>query len=634
VTAIGVPLLLVLACTGAGAPVLAVFGLWRDKTQAERLAWAFALGLGVVGWLVFPLGVAGHLGTMPLLTLCAVCALGNLLLLQPAVPFEGEALGTIGRILVALLCLIALFDGLEALAPPTDADSLAYHFALPKLFLTSGRIDFVPRAVDGAVPLLLHMTYLVALALGGETAMTVWTGLSGWAAAALLFVLARRFMPLDWSLALVVVFLTTPAMIYGAGSGQVEARLAVFALAAVFLIADSWRDGRLATVALAALAAGFYAGSKITGLIFLASCGLVMVIHRQWFSRGTVFALVATLAAGQWYLWNYLHTGDPVFPMLHLWFGWDNPPLWPADQSAYFRGADLNNRIGVPRTLFWLFSYPVKATFDDLMQFESGRTGLGPLALLLIPFAITGVWVFRRRLRSSRLMPVVAVVGLYYVLWFFLGGSQKVRHLLPVYPAVLLCAVYAARLAVGRFGAGRPLMAALVLTLAVQLGAHGLFSKAFAARILNGTGRDAFVARMVPDAAPVKWINENLDQSDRLLLFSRHFLYLLDIPYFYAKSQYQRLIDTRETTRDAKVFLSQIQGQGITYVLGIEWPLAQRDRSPPFLLSELRNAGCLAPTRRFAVARYASRTLPTLISGSEKYELFRIVSKDCEITSP
>ena len=80
--------------------------------------------------------------------------------------------------LLAMLAFVLACDLCEGLAPPADADSLAYHFALPKQFLSAGHLQFVPRAVDGAVPLLPQMTYLVALGLGGERAMTLWTMVS------------------------------------------------------------------------------------------------------------------------------------------------------------------------------------------------------------------------------------------------------------------------------------------------------------------------------------------------------------------------------------------------------------------------------------------------------------------------
>jgi hypothetical protein len=40
--------------------------------------------------------------------------------------------------LMAVFVLILLYDVLERITPPTDADTLTYNFALPKLFLKWG----------------------------------------------------------------------------------------------------------------------------------------------------------------------------------------------------------------------------------------------------------------------------------------------------------------------------------------------------------------------------------------------------------------------------------------------------------------------------------------------------------------
>ena len=50
----------------------------------------------------------------------------------------------------------------------------------------------------------------------------------------MLFVLCRRHLGFNWSLAVTLIFLTTPAVIYGGGSGQVETRIALFVMVAAW----------------------------------------------------------------------------------------------------------------------------------------------------------------------------------------------------------------------------------------------------------------------------------------------------------------------------------------------------------------------------------------------------------------
>jgi hypothetical protein len=84
-TALGTVLLLVAACLGAGAAVLACVRVLGDFDRGEAVAWSFAAGFGVIGWLVFFAAALGHTAWAELLVLCLVAAAG-MILLRPAAP--------------------------------------------------------------------------------------------------------------------------------------------------------------------------------------------------------------------------------------------------------------------------------------------------------------------------------------------------------------------------------------------------------------------------------------------------------------------------------------------------------------------------------------------------------------------
>ncbi|MDH5747894.1 MAG: hypothetical protein OEY85_01155, partial [Rhodospirillales bacterium] len=207
---------------GAGAVLLRLAGAYLDAPAMERAAWSFVFGTGALGWLGFFAALGGHLSPFELGALCLVFVPGLFFLRGNASGFSPESLDAWGWILLAGIGLSVFGDLLEGLAPPADADTLAYHFAIPKLFLSKGGIEFIPRAGDGAIPLLQQMTYMIVLGIGGEQATTLWTMLSGWGASALVFFVARRHVGINWSMAVTLIFMTTPAVIYGAGSGHVE----------------------------------------------------------------------------------------------------------------------------------------------------------------------------------------------------------------------------------------------------------------------------------------------------------------------------------------------------------------------------------------------------------------------------
>ena len=82
------------------------------------------------------------------------------------------------------------------------------------------------------------MTYLPAYGLGGELALTMWTMISGWGAAGLIYSFLRQWTNNKWALVITLVYMTTPAVVFGGGSGHVEVRMILFLLLASWSITN------------------------------------------------------------------------------------------------------------------------------------------------------------------------------------------------------------------------------------------------------------------------------------------------------------------------------------------------------------------------------------------------------------
>ncbi len=620
----------VTAGLGLGAVVLRVLGLDRDITPGEHWTISFAVGFGVLGWLVFPIGIAGLLSTGPLWTLLLAGSLGVLLLRKGGLPVLGETPNAVARALLAVLCAVLILDLAEALAPPADADSLAYHFNWPKRFIADGEIAFIPQAWTGAVPLLVQMTYIPPLALGGEAALTLWTMIASWAVAAMLFVFCRRHLSLSWSLAVTLVYLTTPAVVFGGGSGQVEPKMALFVLAGAWGLARSIETGQISFAVLAGLVAGFFAGAKYMGLLFVAAAGLVILFQRGGLRPGLVaglaFAAAAMAGGFQWYAWNIVHTGDPVFPMFFPWLGRELD-FWSAEYTVWFRERLSNVERDVPRSLWWLIGYPFKATLDPLLVFEARRIGFGPFGMLILPFALLGAWSLRGRARQSRLFLYAVVCALFYAIWFFTGSSQRVRHLLPVLPLFLLVLTAAARFADLKT-LHPPLLAAVGLTIIVQLAGHGIFSLAYLKYLTGNDSREAFLSRNVLAYDVVPWINGNLGPKDRLFLSERQILYYLKVPYFYGSPNVQAVVELRRDRVRPQTLYRQLKSVGVTHIL--RWrgtkPRSGLEQTPWLALLEM---GCLRPRKKFQIKVFRSRTLPDLKNATVDVEILTLNDREC-----
>ncbi|OAN55026.1 hypothetical protein [Magnetospirillum moscoviense] len=629
---IGVPAALLLnlsACFGGGALLLRLLGLTPGMPAALAAVLAFPLGLGLVGWLVFFLAWQGWLHAAILISILLGLSVGVVALPRPVrvVSFTAPE-----RLLALVLLVVVALYVVVALGPPADADTLAYHFARPRQILADGRLILVPRAIDGVTQLLVQMAYLPALALGGERALTLWAMVTGLMPVALVAVLAGGWLPRAWCLALAAALLSMPAWMFGASGGQVETRLAGFAVLAAYAVARAWREPGWRWELLAGLAAGFYAGGKTLGLLLIAATGLVLLARRRFAPRAVLgYGVAAALAGGQWYLWNWSQTGDPVFPMAFGALGLADGPLWSAAHHDIFRSlffpAENPETPGIGLAL----AYPVRAILGwGPAMWEAGRSGPGPLLLILAPFAVAGLIRHRDRLTTSPLTPMVAIALLFYLAWIMTASSQRIRHLVPVLPLLALGAMVAAERGAGWLGVKRPMVAGLALLVLVQMAGQGVFAAAYLRHLVSVESREDFLERAVAGYPLARWLNGHLGRDDKVMLSERQLSYHLNVPYYIASEILQARIDMRRSGADPAARWSQMRSLGITHIAGEEVPADGRPVSAwQQLTADLTAKGCARREAEVSWRWVFSRALPGLGSAETRTLILALTPATC-----
>ncbi len=638
---------------GAGTIILRAVGLTDRFSLSEFCALAFALGVGAIGWGTFFIAAYGAVNTLSLSMALGLTVPGLVLLVsvfrnqtlrRDSKPEPFLSLSPFVRVALGIgVALILGGDLLEGLAPPADGDSLAYHFALPKAILAEGRLFPIYQAMEGTIPLLLQMTYMVALGTGGETTMTLWTMATGWGCAAMVYVTARRYLSLNWSLAITLVFLSTPAVVYGAGSGQIEVRNAMFVLAALMLAAEARRTAALRYTIIAGVAAGFFMASKYTGLIFAFACGCMVLLQRRWLINGVVYSLALLAVGTQWYVWNYLNTGDPIFPLLYGLADYRPQAIWDADIHAFYKSGITEKPLAV--NLIWLFGYPLKATLDAHPVFESLRVGFGPMALVLLPFSCMGIWLYRRGLWKHPLIVFAGACLITYMIWFFIGPSQRLRHLLPIYPVLLICLAVAAVRAASRLTViDRPLKVACAAVIGVQLVGAAVFMGNYLQYHILGQDDEAFLLRNVSEYNAVIAARPHLGANHRVLVSNRQLVYHFGAPVFYANSMQQAVVAIHPKATNPRKLWKQLRTQNITHALlpfSFETSYVERKktrwRDGFFLESDsyfrmairLLELKCLVVVEKASAAKVVSRTLPALGSSTSEFSLATLTPETC-----
>ena len=622
----------VCACFGFGAAILKALNTNKFNMPLEHLAWAGTIGMGLLGWLMFFVGLAGaYTPVIFVFTLGLGCC--GLIFFRPA-PVVTEInwapslpLNSISFTLLFLIAAVFTLDIIEALAPPTDADSLAYHYAIPSQFLDAGKIVFIPRAVDGATPLLVQMTYLPVLSLGGDQALTLWAMLSGHLLTLLLFTVARQYMNTTWSLALIFLLISSPAFIYGSVNGQVEVRNAAFVLASAIALVQGIKTSQIRWFIVAGITAGFFMGAKYIGLFYVAAAGLSLLICKPSYRPIIAFSLSVAVSGTQWYFWIWLNTGDPVFPALYGLVPYSNPMIWNKEINEFFKYRLEHGENTLPKTPLWMLAYPFIATFANNPILQGGRVGFGITAFILAPAAIFAAYTYRHHFMRHPLRPIVSIVLIFYMLWYFIGGSQRVRHFMPIYPLALFVLMFAATKWATMKTHARLIGAMLVPVIAMQIGAQIIYAREAITYQFDNVSKTTYLLRNVSDFGLVPWINANLPENAHVLSNLRQLEYHMKPKMFFHDDD-QALIEVQTPMKSPVGFWRQMRNQNITHALVLVAPGNEGDqKNQIWKVLMLHDCGIIV--HRGRTMAITSRALKTLGTNPKEAFVIKLTPESC-----
>lgn len=574
---LGLLLLVLGAATGYGGLALAPLGL-PGLGRGERLLFALGLGLGALSLLLLLVAALGLLSAPMLWALqapgLAALVLGRRLW-PPVVPATPPAKGfswpqvALTGVLFLTIALPLIYGLVaHALVPPVDYDVVAYHFAIPRLYLKAGGLVYLPFILHSNWPLGAEMLFMLGLGLGSEAAAQLIT----LAFAALLCAAIVAFGE-GWLLArsgwlAAAAFAAVPMVGALAGTGMVELPLTCYTFLAFFAL-WRWRErGAWGWLVLSALLAGCAAAVKLNGaaaaIIFACVAAGAHLRERQPLAAARSFALyglVSLLVVLPWYLKAWVFTGNPIWPFLHGALGgrnWD--ALGGTYLNDYLRATNMAPTLGNWLTGLWQVT---RAT---------GRFGsfeLGPYMLALLPLGLLPA-ILRPALRPL-LLTLLLLTLAFYTAWFLM--THQTRFLLPAVPFALLFGAAGVVWLWER--APRPLSAALQLGLVAWLfaGAWVFDADRRAAWqrsqpfLLGQIDRDAFLTAVYPDYPAFAFLNRQLAPTDRVLLAPYEARgYYLDGAYIWANPIGQRYLRLDQIA-DAAALREELRRLGVTHVL-------------------------------------------------------------------
>ena len=532
-----------------GIYVLALFQKPRNVDPALRVGLAGLIGLGAMGTLTLFVGlIPGFINhaAIPFLLYWVVTATvlyaypKTRRMILPSLKMEMPKGGEWLIFAALVVCLVIAFIG--TLAPPTmvEWDSLAYHLAVPKLWLAAGHIYYIPYIHHSNFPFVFDGIYIWGLQWGGEPGAKAFVLYAAYCGAFAIFGLTRTLYNRTAAWWAVLAYATVPVILWLSGTAYIDVPNGLCAGLGIALAALSVKNQDTDYLWLAAIMIGLATASKYTGLQTIGAVGLVILatgIKRHqvgsYLKSAVLMGVIAMAIASPWYIKNVSNTGNPVYPFFYSLLKGKN---WSPDQAAVYTHEQLTFGVGVDaetghhdikelgHAVLGLAYQPGR--YINAGQEYGGGTPLGAIGVTVLCSVLA--WAFSGKSRAFELAGLAAI-GISFLLWFYL--SQQSRYIVTLaIPAAILFGGGVARLRAGPFLAGIGVIQGLYSLVLVG----GLMAWSQWPVVSGAQSKDDYLAPAVGFYEPSKFMNQTLPKTSKVALYDEVFGYLLDVPYYWA----------------------------------------------------------------------------------------------------
>ncbi len=651
---LGFAALIVAAATSAGALILRLLKIdsFADRTPdsavssesspvpnsnrcegAERLAFAYGLGISALSLVTLALGLVGWMNRAFVLAclvvlIAMICAATVRRIRRGRAAKRatsrseryvksktGQEVGdtffsprfiALAAGGVAILSFASV-STLGAMLPATDFDVREYHLQSPKEFFLAGRIDFVPHNVYANMAFGSEMLSLLSMIVAGDW---WWGALVGQVVLATfapmtalgIFALASRLFSRDAGLLAALVYLTTPWVYRVSIIPYTENALCFFLLAGTLAATCAFQQaGQPAAMRLWCVVgalAGSAAACKYPALVSTVFPLFIAAAGSHWFGRFVpraahaadianrpqlgnstaitarhvlAFLLGAAVTFGPWLAKNWAVAGDPMYPLLYRVFGGRD---WTDAKHAKW---EWSHRVSLLVALGSQRPPPGKTAHPDDPQHA--------ITLRVLKENLLDVTA-----KDDRLSPLLfalaplallrrdgrrAAIGLWmfvayaFAEWWLLTHRLD-RFWMPLVPLVATLAGAGAAWSNNRYWNW---FLAIVAVPAI------FFNFSYCTSSLAGDNRYAapLIDRTDPLSAPVNWMNQQVPASSRVLAVGAADLFHLDRPAVYNTVFDDSIFEQLVRDKSPEAVARALGERGITHVY-VSWSEVQRYR--------------------------------------------------------
>ena len=585
---------------------------------------SFTIFYGLIGWLYFFVtyfGWVNHLLTNFLLATLLIISL----IIFFKFNYFNYLIFKINKVhfnlkfcLLFSLCFLVLFgDFLESISPLSNYDTLSYHLPIPLNIIEQNFLIVPERALTGYLPLLAHMNFIPLLIVGEEKLLRYFFFTCEILVFVLAFQLFKKKFNINLSMLLSLIVITLPVFIYSAGNGNIEIINILYLLSLyVYFELKKNREIKDFNHVMPAILIGFYAASKLFGILFFLAYLIFLLLNKYNFKQILSFVIFFSIISFQWYLFMFLKTGTPIFPVFYDLIGFDNLSFWNIEQNNFFKDQIRNAGGNFYFKLKNFLIYPFNIFIFPLDKYGGVQLSYG--FLFIFSFPILAHYLYdlkfiniKNFLKKNNYLQIFFI---FYLLWYFLGSTLYFRYLLPtLLPLIILhIAWYVKTLIYKKYYL--LLNLSLFLILFFQITISFIHNFNYANYIFKNETKKKFYSRNIPYFGAIDWVNNNISTNDMVLTDIRAFRYLSKNNILAVQPLLQNSINISTNNSDNRLFFEQIKNHNIAYIIkkGEDLFISKKSSSKyDYHVSVLFEKNCLIKIKELLVDDFGSRTINT-----------------------
>lgn len=556
-----------------GSKILKFFSL-KNIGDEIKVILSISFGTGVILIFIFVIGILGFLYKWVILSIILVLDILGIfeILVRRSKNLNFNLslhkLSTLERLQLVLCILMFFVILVGCLLPEIFYDSLVYHLAKPNFWIQNHKlIPDKSYMMSFFYPGNSNLLFVIGLFFKDETICKLINFSFNILTTILLYFLGKKFFNEKVGFLASVIFFTTPYIGILSWRSAVEMILAFFETITVFTFVMWILEQNYKYLIISAVNCGLAIGTKYTSLYCLTAIICCIILKnisekktlKNFLKDIIIFLGISILVASPWLIYNYVYTGNPIYPYLWRFVGYVRPRAThdPIIAGFYDFKKVFSNIIEILKAP-WIVS---------MGQYEEAFTG--PVVLLFLPFFV----FFKSRWKPTKYIFLYIIV--YMSIWKT-AHKFYVRYFMPVFAIIsFICALYIYESKISEFFRKIFLY---VLTFVIFTGV--LFVMNIQKFINNGLGyllgmqtKYEYLNTMKPSYpnpyyGVAEWINKNLP-NDVLISFLGEIrsYYVERKCIFFNFADPVPLVDWTEKSANEDELYKKIKTEGVTHIL-------------------------------------------------------------------